>query len=99
MKKSLVRRSVMRLGNRSGVPDHSAVPFGRAIKCFLICSAEPRGLCGDPRIFDNLTKVPQVFRTPGGSPLLKIVRRLCCRWAGQLNFVAELLQTFDVVLA
>src|ERR1700687_1510771 len=22
-----------------------------AITCFLICSAEPRGLCGDPRIF------------------------------------------------
>ena len=34
---------------------------------FLICSAEPRGLCGDPRIFDDLTKVPQVFRNPGGS--------------------------------
>ena len=56
-------------------------------------------MCGDPRIFDDLKKVPQVFRNPGGSPLLKIVRRLCCRWAGQLNFVAELLQTFDVVLA
>jgi hypothetical protein len=25
-------------------------------------------LCGDPRIFDELTKVPQVFRNPGGSP-------------------------------
>jgi len=40
------------------------------IKCFLICSAEPRGLCGDPRIFDDLTKVPQVFRNPGGSTVL-----------------------------
>jgi hypothetical protein len=30
-------------------------------------------LCGDPRIFDDLTKVPQVFRNPGGSPLLKMV--------------------------
>jgi hypothetical protein len=29
---------------------------------YLICSAEPRGLCGDPRILDDLTKVPQVFR-------------------------------------
>src|ERR1700687_1671400 len=36
----------------------------------LICSAGPRGLCGDPRIFDDLTKVPQVFRNPGGSPAL-----------------------------
>src|SRR5204863_6291182 len=34
----------------------------------LICSAEPRGLCEDPRIFDDRTKVPQVFRNPGGSP-------------------------------
>jgi hypothetical protein len=24
-------------------------------------------LCGDPRIFVDLTKVPQVFRNPGGS--------------------------------
>jgi hypothetical protein len=24
-------------------------------------------LCGDPRIFDDLTKLPQVFRNPGGS--------------------------------
>src|SRR5881394_1878796 len=37
----------------------------------LICSAGPRGLCGDPRIFDHLTKVPQVFRNPGGSPALQ----------------------------
>jgi hypothetical protein len=28
-------------------------------------------LCGDPRIFDDLTKVPQVFRSPGGSPALQ----------------------------
>jgi hypothetical protein len=28
-------------------------------------------LCGDPRIFDDLTKVPQVFRNPGGSPSLR----------------------------
>src|SRR3984893_5545450 len=38
---------------------------------FLFCSAGPRGLCGDPRIFDDLTKVPQVFRDPGGSPALQ----------------------------
>src|SRR5205085_804747 len=38
---------------------------------FLVCSAEPRGLCGDPRIFDDLAKVPQVFRNPGGSPALQ----------------------------
>jgi len=31
-----------------------------AIKCFLICSAGPHGSCGDLRIFDDLTKVPQV---------------------------------------
>ena len=31
----------------------------------------PRGLCGDPRIFDDLTKVPQVFRNPGGRPALQ----------------------------
>jgi hypothetical protein len=29
-------------------------------------------LCGDPRIFDDLTKVPQVFRNPGSSALLKM---------------------------
>ena len=29
---------------------------------FLICSAGPRGLGGDPRIFDDRTKVRQVFR-------------------------------------
>jgi hypothetical protein len=29
-------------------------------------------LCGDLRIFDDLKKVPQVFRNPGGSPLLKM---------------------------
>jgi hypothetical protein len=46
-----------------------------AIKC---CSAEPRGLCGDPRIFDDLTKVPQVFRNPGGSPALQNERHI--RW-------------------
>ena len=28
-------------------------------------------MCGDPRIFDDLTKVPQVFRNPGGSPALQ----------------------------
>ena len=28
----------------------------------------------------------------GFNTLLKIVRRLCCRWAGELYFVAELLQ-------
>jgi hypothetical protein len=27
-------------------------------------------LCGDPRIFDDQTKVPQVFRNRGGSPAL-----------------------------
>ena len=37
----------------------------------LICSAEPRGLCADPRIFDDLTKVSQVFRNHGGSPALQ----------------------------
>jgi hypothetical protein len=42
-----------------------------AVKRFLICSAEPRGLCGDPRIFEDLTKVPQVFRNPSGSPALQ----------------------------
>jgi hypothetical protein len=42
-----------------------------AVKCLLICSAGPRGLCGDPRFFDDLTKVPQVFRNPGGSPALQ----------------------------
>jgi hypothetical protein len=26
---------------------------------------------GDPRIFDDLTKLPQVFRKPGGSPALQ----------------------------
>jgi hypothetical protein len=26
----------------------------------------------DPRIFNDLTKVPQVFRNAGGSPLLKM---------------------------
>src|SRR6185503_15282538 len=31
----------------------------------FICSAEPRGLCGDPRTFDDLTKVPQVFSKAG----------------------------------
>src|SRR4029077_13273316 len=41
------------------------------IKCLLICSAVPRGLCGDPRIFDDLKKMPQVFRNPGGSPALQ----------------------------
>src|SRR6185436_17613525 len=48
--------------------------LGSPPKCdqmLLICSAEPRGLCGDPRIFDDLTKVPQVFRNPGGSPALQ----------------------------
>jgi hypothetical protein len=52
-----------------------AYRLGSTPKCdhmLLICSAEPRGLCGDPRIFDGLTKVPQVFRNPGGSPLLKM---------------------------
>ena len=29
-------------------------------------------MCGDPRILDDLTKVPQVFRNLGGSPLLKM---------------------------
>ena len=33
-------------------------------------------MCGDPRIFGDLTKVPQVFRNPGGSPLLKIAHWL-----------------------
>jgi hypothetical protein len=28
-------------------------------------------LCGDPRIFDDLTKLPQIFRNPGGSPALQ----------------------------
>ena len=42
-----------------------------ATTCFLICSAGPRGLCGAPRILDDLTKVPQVFRKPGGSPALR----------------------------
>ena len=37
----------------------------------VICSAGPRGLCGDPRIFGDLSKVPQVFRNPGGSPALQ----------------------------
>src|SRR6478735_8660345 len=32
-----------------------------------ICSAEPRGLCGDPRIFDDRTKVPQVLATPAAA--------------------------------
>jgi len=49
-----------------------------AIKCFLVCSAGPRGLCGDPRIFDDLTKVPQVSRNPGGSPALQNERPIRC---------------------
>ena len=28
-------------------------------------------MCGDPRIFDDRTKVPQVFRNPGSSPALQ----------------------------
>jgi hypothetical protein len=32
---------------------------------------EPRGLCGDPRIFADRKKVPQVFRNRGGSPALQ----------------------------
>jgi len=28
-------------------------------------------LCGDPRIFDELTKLPQVFRNPGSSRALQ----------------------------
>jgi hypothetical protein len=36
-------------------------------------------LCGDPRIFDELTKVPQVFRNPGGSPALQNERPIRCR--------------------
>src|ERR1700737_603803 len=49
-------------------------PFCGTVWIFgVLCSAGPRGLCGDPRIFDDLTKVPQVFRNPAGSPLLKIV--------------------------
>ena len=32
------------------------------------------------------------------NPLLKILRRSRRSWAGEVNFVAELLQTFDVVL-
>ena len=48
------------------------------IKCFVICSAEPRGFCGDPRIFGDLTKVPQVFRNPGGSPALQDERPSRC---------------------
>src|SRR5438045_7528990 len=47
-------------------------------KCPFICSAEPRGLCGDPRIFDDLTKLPQVFRHPGGSPALQNERPIRC---------------------
>jgi hypothetical protein len=43
----------------------------KCVKGFLICSAGPRGLCGDPRIFGDLTKLPQVFRNPGGSPALQ----------------------------
>jgi hypothetical protein len=35
-------------------------------------------LCGDPRIFDDLTKVPQVFRNPGGSPALQNERHIRC---------------------
>jgi hypothetical protein len=45
---------------------------------FSSCSAGPRGLCGDPRIFDDLTKVPQVFRNPGGSPALQNERPIRC---------------------
>jgi hypothetical protein len=59
--------------------DHRGLEASRhAINRFLICSAGPRGLCGDPRIFDDLTKVPQVFRNPGGSPALQNVRPIHC---------------------
>ena len=47
-------------------------------KCFLICSAGPRGLCGDQRIFDEWTKVPQVFRNPGGSLRYKKREQAVC---------------------
>jgi hypothetical protein len=53
-----------------------------AIKCFVFCSAELRGLCGDPRIFDDLTKVQRVFRNPGGGACAKpkdiSVATSCC---------------------
>src|SRR5438105_3863495 len=52
-------------------------PSQTAIKCFLICSAEPRGLCRDPRILVHLTKVPQVFRNPG-SPALQNEEPIRC---------------------
>jgi hypothetical protein len=61
----------------------------------LICSAESRGLCADPRIFDDLTKVPQVFRNPGGSPALQKERSIvdttrCTAIFSQLLTVAAL---------
>src|SRR5437868_1178163 len=53
----------------------------KCVKGFLVCSAGPRGLCGDPRIFDDRTKVPQVFRNPGGSPALQNKKRFFKRKA------------------
>src|ERR1700687_6463630 len=65
-----------------------------AIKRSLTCSAGPRGLCGDPRIFDDLKKVPQVFRNPGGSPALQnessIRGHEPCRGLANQIFAADL---------
>ena len=57
-------------------PDFFTDPDAPSI---LFCSAEPRGLCGDPRIFDDLKKVPQVFRNPGGSPAQQNEKCIRCR--------------------
>jgi len=42
------------------------------------CSTGPRRLCGDPRIFDDLTKAPQLFRNPSES-LRHETKGLCAR--------------------
>jgi hypothetical protein len=58
-------------------------------------------LCGDPRIFDDLTKVPQVFRNPGGSPALQNERPIGCDGALHGDFFptsstdAEIVNLFE----
>jgi hypothetical protein len=37
----------------------------------VFCSAVPRGLCGDLRLFADSEKKPQVFRKQRGSPALQ----------------------------
>ena len=65
----------------------------------LICSVGPRGLCGDPRIFGDLTKVPQVFRNPGGSRALPMTGSDEFRVTPDPNNQPELLPFLTVVCA